>query len=172
MINYTLTCSINNWITNLFAVSHNFQNEMDEWIESIKICEMLNENSVFFSLQYRATTLPAFKYYITCACLIFFCIFIVQILVLPKYVQISSNSMFVRFVLKRAILWSFKTFFIFTEILWRHIVTYRSPHSPIKHSVNLSLHKKYSLNRALYFFTNSFFRFIFSGFCVLSFTMH
>uniref|UniRef100_A0AAR2LZS1 Adenylate cyclase type 2 n=1 Tax=Pygocentrus nattereri TaxID=42514 RepID=A0AAR2LZS1_PYGNA len=31
-----------------------------------------------------STTLPAFKYYITCACLIFFCIFIVQILVLPK----------------------------------------------------------------------------------------
>uniref|UniRef100_F6Y347 Adenylate cyclase type 2 n=1 Tax=Macaca mulatta TaxID=9544 RepID=F6Y347_MACMU len=35
-------------------------------------------------LQYRATALPAFKYYVTCACLIFFCIFIVQILVLPK----------------------------------------------------------------------------------------
>uniref|UniRef100_A0A8C1QAU8 Adenylate cyclase type 4 n=1 Tax=Cyprinus carpio TaxID=7962 RepID=A0A8C1QAU8_CYPCA len=31
-----------------------------------------------------ATTLPAFKYYVTCACLIFFCIFIVQVLVLPK----------------------------------------------------------------------------------------
>uniref|UniRef100_A0A6Q2X1J9 Adenylate cyclase type 2 n=1 Tax=Esox lucius TaxID=8010 RepID=A0A6Q2X1J9_ESOLU len=30
--------------------------------------------------EYRATTLPAFKYYITCACLIFCCIFIVQIL--------------------------------------------------------------------------------------------
>ncbi|VTJ82719.1 Hypothetical predicted protein [Marmota monax] len=34
--------------------------------------------------EYRATALPAFKYYVTCACLIFFCIFIVQILVLPK----------------------------------------------------------------------------------------
>uniref|UniRef100_A0A8C9WRG7 Adenylate cyclase type 2 n=1 Tax=Scleropages formosus TaxID=113540 RepID=A0A8C9WRG7_SCLFO len=33
---------------------------------------------------YRAMTLPAFKYYVTCACVIFFCIFIVQILVLPK----------------------------------------------------------------------------------------
>uniref|UniRef100_A0A672MZ19 Adenylate cyclase type 2 n=1 Tax=Sinocyclocheilus grahami TaxID=75366 RepID=A0A672MZ19_SINGR len=30
------------------------------------------------------TTLPAFKYYVTCACLIFFCIFIVQVLVLPN----------------------------------------------------------------------------------------
>uniref|UniRef100_H2U1I7 Adenylate cyclase type 2 n=1 Tax=Takifugu rubripes TaxID=31033 RepID=H2U1I7_TAKRU len=34
--------------------------------------------------QYRSTTLPAFKYYVTCACLIFCCIFIVQVLVLPK----------------------------------------------------------------------------------------
>uniref|UniRef100_A0A8C9VQ87 Adenylate cyclase type 4 n=1 Tax=Scleropages formosus TaxID=113540 RepID=A0A8C9VQ87_SCLFO len=41
-------------------------------------------NLLSFSPQYRATTLPAFKYYVTCACLIFFCIFIVQILVLPK----------------------------------------------------------------------------------------
>lgn len=42
-------------------------------------------SSVVSSLpQYRATALPAFKYYVTCACLIFFCIFIVQILVLPK----------------------------------------------------------------------------------------
>uniref|UniRef100_A0A669AZH9 Adenylate cyclase type 2 n=1 Tax=Oreochromis niloticus TaxID=8128 RepID=A0A669AZH9_ORENI len=39
---------------------------------------------------YRATNLPAFKYYVTCACLIFFCIFIVQILVLPKYYLIYS----------------------------------------------------------------------------------
>uniref|UniRef100_A0A8C7YP73 Adenylate cyclase type 2 n=1 Tax=Oryzias sinensis TaxID=183150 RepID=A0A8C7YP73_9TELE len=39
--------------------------------------------TVFFQ-QYRSTTLPAFKYYVTCACLIFCCIFIVQILVLPK----------------------------------------------------------------------------------------
>uniref|UniRef100_A0A672ZS92 adenylate cyclase n=1 Tax=Sphaeramia orbicularis TaxID=375764 RepID=A0A672ZS92_9TELE len=29
---------------------------------------------------YRSTTLPAFKYYVTCACLIFCCIFIVQVL--------------------------------------------------------------------------------------------
>uniref|UniRef100_A0A8C1YNM2 Adenylate cyclase type 2 n=1 Tax=Cyprinus carpio TaxID=7962 RepID=A0A8C1YNM2_CYPCA len=34
--------------------------------------------------RYRATNLPAFKYYVTCACLIFFCIFIVQVLVLPN----------------------------------------------------------------------------------------
>uniref|UniRef100_A0A8C4E489 Adenylate cyclase type 2 n=1 Tax=Dicentrarchus labrax TaxID=13489 RepID=A0A8C4E489_DICLA len=35
---------------------------------------------LIFSQQYRSTTLPAFKYYITCACLIFCCIFIVQVL--------------------------------------------------------------------------------------------
>ena len=45
----------------------------------------------FLIFQYRATTLPAFKYYVTCACLIFFCIFIVQILVLPKYVCFISK---------------------------------------------------------------------------------
>lgn len=39
---------------------------------------------LLLSQQYRSTTLPAFKYYITCACLIFCCIFIVQVLVLPK----------------------------------------------------------------------------------------
>uniref|UniRef100_A0A672ZUP0 Adenylate cyclase type 2 n=1 Tax=Sphaeramia orbicularis TaxID=375764 RepID=A0A672ZUP0_9TELE len=32
------------------------------------------------SSKYRSTTLPAFKYYVTCACLIFCCIFIVQVL--------------------------------------------------------------------------------------------
>lgn len=36
------------------------------------------------SQQYRSTTLPAFKYYVTCACLIFCGIFVVQVLVLPK----------------------------------------------------------------------------------------
>lgn len=47
---------------------------------------------IFLFFQYRATTLPAFKYYVTCAYLIFFCIFIVQILVLPKYVGIVLHA--------------------------------------------------------------------------------
>uniref|UniRef100_A0A8C6XYS7 Adenylate cyclase type 4 n=1 Tax=Naja naja TaxID=35670 RepID=A0A8C6XYS7_NAJNA len=54
---------------------------------------MITENgkiSTMVSASYRATTLPAFKYYVTCACLIFFCIFLVQILVLPKYYFIYS----------------------------------------------------------------------------------
>ncbi|XP_051721272.1 adenylate cyclase type 2 isoform X2 [Ctenopharyngodon idella] len=56
-----------------------------QWLKS----EDIQRISLFFhnktlEKEYRATTLPAFKYYITCACLIFFCIFIVQILVLPK----------------------------------------------------------------------------------------
>ncbi|XP_067305326.1 adenylate cyclase type 2 [Pseudorasbora parva] len=56
-----------------------------QWLKS----EDIQRISLFFhnktlEKEYRATTLPAFKYYVTCACLIFFCIFIVQILVLPK----------------------------------------------------------------------------------------
>ncbi|XP_013858877.1 adenylate cyclase type 2 isoform X3 [Austrofundulus limnaeus] len=56
-----------------------------QWLKS----EDIQRISLFFhntslEKEYRATTLPAFKYYITCACSIFFCIFIVQILVLPK----------------------------------------------------------------------------------------
>ncbi|XP_067858021.1 adenylate cyclase type 2-like [Heptranchias perlo] len=60
-------------------------NSQKQWLKS----EDIQRISLFFHNQelekeYRATTLPAFKYYVTCACLIFFCIFIVQILVLPK----------------------------------------------------------------------------------------
>uniref|UniRef100_A0A671SQL8 adenylate cyclase n=1 Tax=Sinocyclocheilus anshuiensis TaxID=1608454 RepID=A0A671SQL8_9TELE len=56
-----------------------------QWLKS----EDIQRISLFFhnktlEKEYRATTLPAFKYYVTCACLIFICIFIVQILVLPK----------------------------------------------------------------------------------------
>ncbi|XP_078284384.1 adenylate cyclase type 2b isoform X2 [Rhinoraja longicauda] len=60
-------------------------NSQKQWLKSDDIQRI----SLFFHNQelekeYRATPLPAFKYYVTCACLIFFCIFIVQILVLPK----------------------------------------------------------------------------------------
>uniref|UniRef100_A0A8C9XKT4 Adenylate cyclase type 2 n=1 Tax=Sander lucioperca TaxID=283035 RepID=A0A8C9XKT4_SANLU len=60
-------------------------NSQKQWLKS----EDIQRISLFFhnkslEKEYRATNLPAFKYYITCACLIFFCIFIVQILVLPK----------------------------------------------------------------------------------------
>lgn len=60
-------------------------NAQKQWLKS----EDIQRISLFFhnkalENEYRATTLPAFKYYVTCACLIFFCIFIVQILVLPK----------------------------------------------------------------------------------------
>ncbi|XP_057195789.1 adenylate cyclase type 2 isoform X4 [Triplophysa rosa] len=60
-------------------------NSQKQWLKS----EDIQRISLFFhnkalEKEYRAMTLPAFKYYITCACLIFFCIFIVQILVLPK----------------------------------------------------------------------------------------
>ncbi|TRY93893.1 hypothetical protein DNTS_016039 [Danionella cerebrum] len=60
-------------------------NSQKQWLKS----EDIQRISLFFhnktlEKEYRATTLPAFKYYVTCACLIFFCIFVVQILVLPK----------------------------------------------------------------------------------------
>ncbi|KAG8516167.1 Adenylate cyclase type 2, partial [Galemys pyrenaicus] len=60
-------------------------NAQKQWLKS----EDIQRISLFFynkilEKEYRATALPAFKYYVTCACLIFFCIFIVQILVLPK----------------------------------------------------------------------------------------
>ncbi|RXN05954.1 adenylate cyclase type 2-like isoform X2 [Labeo rohita] len=65
---------------------YHFQRRSErQWLKS----EDIQRISLFFhnktlEKEYRATTLPAFKYYVTCACLIFFCIFIVQILVLPK----------------------------------------------------------------------------------------
>ncbi|XP_069815784.1 adenylate cyclase type 2 [Dendropsophus ebraccatus] len=60
-------------------------NAQKQWLKSedIQRISLLFHNRSL-EKEYRATTLPAFKYYVTCACLIFFCIFIVQILVLPK----------------------------------------------------------------------------------------
>ncbi|XP_062322468.1 adenylate cyclase type 2 isoform X1 [Osmerus eperlanus] len=60
-------------------------NSQKQWLKS----EDIQRISLFFhnkvlEKEYRATTLPAFKYYVTCAFFIFVCIFIVQILVLPK----------------------------------------------------------------------------------------
>ncbi|XP_036062606.1 adenylate cyclase type 2 isoform X2 [Onychomys torridus] len=60
-------------------------NAQKQWLKS----EDIQRISLLFynkniEKEYRATALPAFKYYVTCACLIFLCIFIVQILVLPK----------------------------------------------------------------------------------------
>ncbi|XP_037128985.1 adenylate cyclase type 2 [Syngnathus acus] len=60
-------------------------NSQKQWLKS----EDIQRISLFFhnkslEKEYRTTILPAFKYYVTCACLIFSCIFIVQILVLPK----------------------------------------------------------------------------------------
>uniref|UniRef100_A0A3B3XN15 Adenylate cyclase type 2 n=1 Tax=Poecilia mexicana TaxID=48701 RepID=A0A3B3XN15_9TELE len=60
-------------------------NSQKQWLKS----EDIQRISLFFhnkalEKEYRSTTLPAFKYYVTCACLIFCCIFVVQILVLPK----------------------------------------------------------------------------------------
>uniref|UniRef100_A0AAQ4PP76 Adenylate cyclase type 2 n=1 Tax=Gasterosteus aculeatus aculeatus TaxID=481459 RepID=A0AAQ4PP76_GASAC len=69
-------------------------NSQKQWLKS----EDIQRISLFFhnktlEKEYRATTLPAFKYYVTCAYLIFFCIFIVQILVLPKYSSVVLRLM-------------------------------------------------------------------------------
>ncbi|XP_025779217.1 adenylate cyclase type 2 [Puma concolor] len=60
-------------------------NAQKQWLKSedIQRISLLFYNKIL-EKEYRATALPAFKYYVTCACLILFCIFIVQILVLPK----------------------------------------------------------------------------------------
>ncbi|XP_056376706.1 adenylate cyclase type 2 isoform X2 [Hyla sarda] len=60
-------------------------NAQKQWLKSedIQRISLLFHNRSL-EKEYRATTLPDFKYYVTCAYLIFFCIFIVQILVLPK----------------------------------------------------------------------------------------
>uniref|UniRef100_A0A3Q4BZF0 adenylate cyclase n=1 Tax=Mola mola TaxID=94237 RepID=A0A3Q4BZF0_MOLML len=55
-------------------------NSQKQWLKS----EDIQRISLFFhnkalEKEYRSTTLPAFKYYVTCACLIFCCIFIVQL---------------------------------------------------------------------------------------------
>ncbi|XP_021114257.1 adenylate cyclase type 2 isoform X2 [Heterocephalus glaber] len=60
-------------------------NAQKQWLKSedIQRISLLFYNKIL-EKEYRATALPAFKYYVTCACLIFFCIFIVQVLLLPK----------------------------------------------------------------------------------------
>uniref|UniRef100_A0A671V258 Adenylate cyclase type 2 n=1 Tax=Sparus aurata TaxID=8175 RepID=A0A671V258_SPAAU len=77
-------------------------NSQKQWLKS----EDIQRISLFFhnkalEKEYRSTTLPAFKYYITCACLIFCCIFIVQVLVLPNCIlyTIMAPSTFLPSVL-------------------------------------------------------------------------
>ncbi|XP_026989667.1 adenylate cyclase type 2b isoform X1 [Tachysurus fulvidraco] len=67
-------------------------NAQKQWLKS----EDIERISLFFhnktlEKEYRATALPAFKYYVTCSCFIFFCIFIVQVLVLPKTAVLSVS---------------------------------------------------------------------------------
>ncbi|KAM6148236.1 LOW QUALITY PROTEIN: adenylate cyclase type 2-like [Rhynchocyon petersi] len=75
--------------------------EQLQWLKS----EDIQRVSLFFynrilEKEYRATALPAFKYYVTCACLIFFCIFLVQILVLPNSTCTGSSCWTCRTVLR------------------------------------------------------------------------
>uniref|UniRef100_A0A8C9MPM8 Adenylate cyclase type 2 n=1 Tax=Serinus canaria TaxID=9135 RepID=A0A8C9MPM8_SERCA len=79
-------------------------NAQKQWLKSedIQRISLLFYNKTL-EKEYRATTLPAFKYYVTCACLIFFCIFVVQILVLPKTsilgISFGAAFLFLSFIL-------------------------------------------------------------------------
>uniref|UniRef100_A0AAR2LSV1 Adenylate cyclase type 2 n=1 Tax=Pygocentrus nattereri TaxID=42514 RepID=A0AAR2LSV1_PYGNA len=66
----------------------------------------------------KATTLPAFKYYITCACLIFFCIFIVQILVLPKTAVLGISFGMSFLILSMILLICFIGHFLVSIFTW------------------------------------------------------
>uniref|UniRef100_A0A8C1YDW8 adenylate cyclase n=1 Tax=Cyprinus carpio TaxID=7962 RepID=A0A8C1YDW8_CYPCA len=88
--------------THVSQPEHTCKN-IQQWLKS----EDIQRISLFFhnktlEKEYRATNLPAFKYYVTCACLIFFCIFIVQVLVLP-------NLYFCLFPLRPGVLKDLKT---------------------------------------------------------------
>ncbi|KAM5264629.1 adenylate cyclase type 2 [Ctenodactylus gundi] len=79
-------------------------NAQKQWLKSedIQRISLLFYNKIL-EKEYRATALPAFKYYVTCACLILFCIFIVQILVLPKTpvlgISFGAAFLFLAFIL-------------------------------------------------------------------------
>uniref|UniRef100_A0A8C9WK87 Adenylate cyclase type 2 n=1 Tax=Scleropages formosus TaxID=113540 RepID=A0A8C9WK87_SCLFO len=83
-------------------------NSQKQWLKS----EDIQRISLFFhnktlEKEYRAMTLPAFKYYVTCACVIFFCIFIVQILVLPKTPVLGASFGMAFFLLSLILLTCF-----------------------------------------------------------------
>ncbi|KAM5158259.1 adenylate cyclase type 2 [Mantella aurantiaca] len=79
-------------------------NAQKQWLKSedIQRISLLFHNKTL-EKEYRSTSLPAFKYYVTCACLIFFCIFLVQILVLPKtfalWISFGSAFLILSFIL-------------------------------------------------------------------------
>uniref|UniRef100_A0A672N3G0 Adenylate cyclase type 2 n=1 Tax=Sinocyclocheilus grahami TaxID=75366 RepID=A0A672N3G0_SINGR len=85
-------------------------NSQRQWLKS----EDIQRISLFFhnktlEKEYRATTLPAFKYYVTCACLIFFCIFIVQVLLVFVFftfllfsTKVITNKPWIRLALTMA----------------------------------------------------------------------
>uniref|UniRef100_A0A8C2IHM0 adenylate cyclase n=1 Tax=Cyprinus carpio TaxID=7962 RepID=A0A8C2IHM0_CYPCA len=98
-------------------------NSQKQWLKS----EDIQRISLFFhnktlEKEYRATTLPAFKYYVTCACLIFFCIFIVQILVLPKTTMLGISFGMSFLILSVILLICFIGHFLVTSASWLWIL--------------------------------------------------
>uniref|UniRef100_A0A8C4KJH1 adenylate cyclase n=1 Tax=Dromaius novaehollandiae TaxID=8790 RepID=A0A8C4KJH1_DRONO len=98
-------------------------NAQKQWLKSedIQRISLLFYNKTL-EKEYRATTLPAFKYYVTCACLIFFCIFVVQILVLPNLLN-SNLKLFIQCSKKASasLLWILKSSGIIANRPWPRI---------------------------------------------------
>ncbi|XP_032813401.1 adenylate cyclase type 2 isoform X1 [Petromyzon marinus] len=67
-------------------------NSQKQWLKSEDIQRFsLFFNDRAFEKEYRNTTLPDIKHYVSCACLIFFCIFVVQIFVVPKTAELGIS---------------------------------------------------------------------------------
>ncbi|XP_067870526.1 adenylate cyclase type 2-like [Heterodontus francisci] len=67
-------------------------NSQRQWVKS----EHFNRITLYFSTkavekEYRSICIPAFMYYVACACLIFICNFIIQILVSQKNVALGAS---------------------------------------------------------------------------------
>uniref|UniRef100_A0A452V6E0 Adenylate cyclase type 2 n=1 Tax=Ursus maritimus TaxID=29073 RepID=A0A452V6E0_URSMA len=99
-----------------------------QWLKSedIQRISLLFYNKIL-EKEYRATALPAFKYYVTCACLIFFCVFIVQILVLPKEylnqqcISLSVSSQQCSKKASASLLWLLKSSGIIADRPWPRV---------------------------------------------------
>uniref|UniRef100_A0A6Q2ZQP2 Adenylate cyclase type 2 n=1 Tax=Esox lucius TaxID=8010 RepID=A0A6Q2ZQP2_ESOLU len=92
--------------------------------------------------EYRATTLPAFKYYITCACLIFCCIFIVQILyfIYCCILGLVSCSVFLR------INYELKMVVMLVAVVIYNIIILQT-HAPLLDGYSTALYRTQTLDR-------------------------
>uniref|UniRef100_A0A8C4ZGQ5 adenylate cyclase n=1 Tax=Gadus morhua TaxID=8049 RepID=A0A8C4ZGQ5_GADMO len=94
------------------------------------------------SEQYRSTTLPAFKYYITCACLIFCCIFVVQVLyfIYCCILGLVSCSVFLR------INYELKMVVMLVAVVIYNVIILQT-HAPLLDGYNTALYHMETLDR-------------------------